>query len=148
MAELFGTTRNNITMHLKDIFSKELNENSVCKDFLHTAEDGKKYNTKYYNLDVIIAIGFKVNSRRAIDFRLWAINILKQYSVKGYVLDKERLKNGTFLDENYFDELLITLDKTYHENFTSLKVKDNYIVCNNKKDILEYIKEYQKNKLS
>ena len=106
MAELFGTTRNNITMHLKTIFSRELNENSVCKDFLHTAEDGKKYNTKYYNLDVIIAVGFKVNSNRAVDFRLWAINILKQYSVKGYVLDKERLKNGAFLDENYFDELL------------------------------------------
>ena len=106
MAELFDTTRNNITMHLKDIFSKELKEESVCKDFLHTAEDGKKYNTKYYNLDVIIAVGFKVNSKRAIDFRLWAINILKQYSIKGYVLDKERLKNGTFLNENYFDELL------------------------------------------
>ena len=106
MAELFGTTRNNITMHLKTIFSRELNENSVCKDFLHTAEDGKKYNTKYYNLDAIIAVGFKVNSNRAVDFRLWAINILKQYSVKGYVLDKERLKNGAFLDENYFDELL------------------------------------------
>ena len=106
IAELFGTTRNNITMHLKDIFNKELDENSVCKYFLHTAEDGKNYNTKYYNLDVIIAVGFKVNSQRAIDFRLWAINVLKQYSVKGYVLDKERLKNGTFLDENYFDELL------------------------------------------
>ncbi len=107
MAELFGTTRNNITMHLRDLFDrKELIENSVCKDFLHTAEDGKNYNTKYYNLDAIIAVGFKVNSKRAIDFRLWAINILKQYSIKGYVLDKERLKNGTFLNENYFDELL------------------------------------------
>ena len=106
MAELFGTTRNNITMHLTNIFNEELNENSVCKEFLHTASDGKNYKTKYYNLDVIIAIGFKINSKRAIDFRLWAINILKQYSVKGYVLDKERLKNGTFLNENYFDELL------------------------------------------
>lgn len=106
MAELFGTTRNNITMHLSNIFEKELSEDSVCKEFLHTARDGKKYKTKYYNLDVIIAVGFKVNSKRAIDFRLWAINILKQYSVKGYVLDKERLKNGTFLNENYFDELL------------------------------------------
>ena len=106
MAELFGTTRNNITMHLKEIFNKELNENAVCKYFLHTAEDGKNYNTKYYNLDVIIAVGFKVNSQRAIDFRLWAINVLKQYSVKGYVLDKGRLKNGSFLNENYFDELL------------------------------------------
>lgn len=106
MAELFGTTRNNITMHLSNVFEKELNENSVCKKFLHTARDGKNYKTKYYNLDVIIAVGFKVNSKRAIEFRLWAINILKQYSVKGYVLDKERLKNGTFLNENYFDELL------------------------------------------
>jgi len=106
MAELFGTTRNNITMHLTHILEKELNENSVCKEFLHTASDGKNYKTKYYNLDAIIAVGFKVNSKRAIDFRLWAINILKQYSVKGYVLDKKRLKNGTFLNENYFDELL------------------------------------------
>lgn len=106
MAELFGTTRNNITMHLNNIFREELNENSVCKDSLHTASDGKNYKTKYYNLDAIIAVGFKVNSKRAIDFRLWAINVLKQYSVKGYVLDKERLKNGSFLDENYFNELL------------------------------------------
>ena len=106
MADLFGTTRNNITMHLSNIFEKELNENSVCKEFLHTARDGKNYKTKYYNLDVIIAVGLKINSQRAIDFRLWAINILKQYSVKGYVLDKERLKNGTFFNENYFDELL------------------------------------------
>ena len=106
MAELFGTTRNNITMHLTNILEKELNENSVCKEFLHTASDGKNYKTKYYNLDAIIAVGFKVNSKRAIDFRLWAINILKQYSIKGYILDKERLKNGTFLNENYFDELL------------------------------------------
>ena len=106
MAELFGTTRNNITMHLANILEKELNENSVCKEFLHTAGDGKNYKTKYYNLDAIIAVGFKINSKRAIDFRLWAINILKQYSIKGYILDKERLKNGTFLNENYFDELL------------------------------------------
>lgn len=106
MAELFGTTRNNITMHLNNIFNSEISEQSVCKDFLHTASDGKKYKTKYYNLDVIIAVGFKVNSQRAIEFRLWAINILKQYSIKGYVLDKERLKNGAFLNENYFNDLL------------------------------------------
>ena len=106
MAELFGTTRNNITMHLTNIFNNELNKDSVCKDFLHTASDGKNYKTKYYNLDVIIAVGFKINSERAIEFRLWAISILKQYSIKGYVLDKERLKNGTFLNENYFNELL------------------------------------------
>lgn len=106
MVELFGTTINNITMHLKDIFSKELNEKLVCKDFLHNAEDGKNYKTKYYNLDTIIAVDFKVNLGRVITFRLWAINVLKNFSVKGYVLDKGGLKNGTFLNENYFDELL------------------------------------------
>ena len=106
IAELFDTTRNNITMHLSNILEKELDKNSVCKNILHTAKDGKNYKTKYYNLDAIIAVGFKVNSKRAIEFRLWAINVLKQYSIKGYILDKERLKNGTFLNENYFDELL------------------------------------------
>ena len=70
MAKLFWTTRNNITMHLKDIFSKELNEKLVCKDFLHTAEDGKNYKTKYYNLDTLIAVGFKFNLKRTISFRL------------------------------------------------------------------------------
>ena len=92
-------------MHLNNILEHELDRNSVCKDFLHTAEDGKKYKTKYYNLDAVIAVGFKVNSKRAIEFRLWAINVLKQYSVKGYILDKQRLTNGTFLNENYYDEL-------------------------------------------
>ncbi len=99
IAELFETTRNNITMHLNNILNNELDKNSVCKDFLHTARDGKNYKT-------IIAVGFKVNSKRAIDFRLWAINVLKNYTIKGYALDKERLKNGAFLNENYFDDLL------------------------------------------
>jgi len=106
MAILFGTTRNNVTMHLTNILENELDKNSVCKEFLHTARDGKNYKTKYYNLDAIIAVGFKVNSKRAIEFRLWAINILKHYSIRGYVLDKERLKNGIFLNENYFEELI------------------------------------------
>ena len=70
MAELFGTSKNNITMHLKDIFSKELNEKLVCKHFLHTAENGKNYKTKYYNLDTLIAVGFKLNLKRTISFRL------------------------------------------------------------------------------
>ena len=110
IAELFGTTKQNVSLHLKNIYeNNELIENQTVKDFLTVQNEGTKEvkrKTKYYNLDAIIAVGFKVNSQRAIDFRLWAINILKQYSVKGYVLDKERLKNGAFLDENYFDELL------------------------------------------
>ena len=110
MAELFGTTKQNVSLHLKNIYSNnELDENQTVKDFLTVQNEGMKEvkrKTKYYSLDAIIAVGFKVNSERAIDFRLWAINILKQFSIKGYVLDKERLKNGTFLNENYFDELL------------------------------------------
>ena len=110
MAELFGTTKQNVSLHLKNIYSNnELDENQTVMDFLTVQNEGMKEvkrNTKYYSLDAIIAVGFKVNSERAIDFRLWAINILKQFSIKGYVLDKERLKNGTFLNENYFDELL------------------------------------------
>lgn len=110
IAELFGTTKQNVSLHFKNIFyNNELIEKETVKDFLTVQNEGRKEvrrNTKYYNLDAIIAVGFKINSNRAIEFRLWAINILKQYSVKGYVLDKERLKNGTFLNENYFDELL------------------------------------------
>lgn len=110
IAELFGTTKQNVSLHLKNIYeNNELKENQTVKYFLTVQKEGTKEvkrNTKYYNLDVIIAVGFKVNSERAIDFRLLAINILKQYSVKGYVLDKERLKNGSFLNENYFDDLL------------------------------------------
>ena len=110
IAELFGTTKQNVSSHLINIYNnKELIEEQTVKDFLTVQNEGEKTvrrNTKYYNLDAIIAVGFKINSSRAIDFRLWAINVLKQYSIKGYVLDKERLKNGTFLNENYFDELL------------------------------------------
>ena len=126
MAELFGTTRNNVTMHLNNILEYELDRNSVCKDFLHTAEDGKNYKTKYYNLDAIIAVGFKINSKRATQFRLWAISILKQYSIKGYVLDKERLKNGTFLNKNYFDELLAEIreirisERNFYQKITDI----------------------------
>ena len=100
MAELFGTTRNNITMHLKEIYdSKELDEKTTSKDFLLVQKDGQrdvKRNTKYYSLEVIIVVGFKANRQRTIDFRLWSIYILKQYSVKSYVLDKERLKTVHF----------------------------------------------------
>ena len=110
IAELFETSKQNVSLHLKNIFDNhELDENRTVKDFLTVQNENErsvKRKTKYYNLDAIIAVGFKVNSKRAVDFRLWAINILKQYSVKGYVLDKDRLKNGSFLNENYFDELL------------------------------------------
>lgn len=107
MAVLFDCSSDNISLHLKNIFkSEELDENSVTEEFSVTASDGKNYKTKHYNLDAIISVGYRVNSKKATQFRQWATSVLKNYAVKGWVLDKERLKNGAYLNENYFDELL------------------------------------------
>ena len=104
---LFDKARNTITEHLKNIFeSGELEEKAVCRDFRHTAEDGKDYTTRFYNLDAIIAVGFRVNSARAVQFRQWATGVLRDFASRGYVLDKERLKNGAFLSKEYYDNLL------------------------------------------
>ena len=107
IAQLFDKGRTTITEHLKNIFeSEELDEKSVCREFRHTANDGKTYNTKYYNLDAIISIGYRVNSKKATQFRQWATSVLKEFAIKGFVLDKKRLENGVFLGQNYFDKLL------------------------------------------
>ena len=104
---LFDKGRSTITEHLQNIFATgELDEKAVCRDFRHTAEDGKEYLTAFYNLDAIIAVGFRVNSARATQFRQWAIGILRDFAIRGYVLDKERLKNGAIFDQAYFDNLL------------------------------------------
>lgn len=107
IAELFDKGRSTITEHLKNIFAEnELDENSVCREFRHTGNDGKQYNTKYYNLDAIISVGYRVNSKKATQFRQWATRVLSQFAIKGYVIDKKRLENGSFLGKEYFDELL------------------------------------------
>lgn len=107
MATLFDCSTDNIGLHLKNIFKEgELEENSVTEDFSVTASDGKTYRTKHYNLDAIIAVGYRVNSKRATAFRRWATNILRDYAIRGYVIDKERMKNGTFFNEDYFKSLL------------------------------------------
>jgi hypothetical protein len=104
---LFDKGRSTITEHLKNIFDTgELEEKAVCRDFRHTAEDGKDYTTRFYNLDAIIAVGFRVNSARATQFRQWATGVLRDYAIRGYVLDKERLKNGAFLSQEYYENLL------------------------------------------
>lgn len=104
---LFDKGRSTITEHLKNIFeSGELDEKSVCRDFRRTAEDGKDYTTRFYNLDAIIAVGFRVNSARATQFRQWATGVLRDFAIRGYVLDKERLKNGAFLSKEYYENLL------------------------------------------
>jgi hypothetical protein len=104
---LFDKGRSTITEHLKHILETgELEAKAVCRDFRHTAEDGKEYTTQFYSLDAIIAVGFRVNSARAIQFRQWATGVLRDYAIRGYVLDKERLKNGAFLNPAYYENLL------------------------------------------
>ena len=105
MANLYDTTKNNISMHLKNIFDEgELEKESVVKKFLTTAGDGKKYNVLHYNLDAIIAVGYRINSKKATEFRIWATKVLKEYMVKGFALNDDILKqNG---GERYLKELL------------------------------------------
>jgi len=106
MAELFEKSRVTITEHIKNVFLEgELKEGSVCRKIRHTAEDGKSYETQYYNLDVIISVGYRVKSNRGTQFRIWATQRLKEYIVKGFALDDERLKQGG-KNTRYFPELL------------------------------------------
>lgn len=107
MAELFDVTVPTINEHLKNIFNcSELLQDSVIRKFRITASDGKKYNTNFYNLDAIISVGYRVNSQRATQFRQWATQILKEFAIKGFVLDRKRMENGSFLNEDYFERLL------------------------------------------
>ena len=108
MAELFGCSTDNISFHLKNIFADgELDKNSVTEKISATAADGKKYPTQFYNLDAIISVGYRVNSRRATSFRIWATGVLKEYMIKGFAMDDERLKQGeTAFGKDYFKELL------------------------------------------
>ena len=108
MGLLYGVEIPTINYHLKKIFEdNELDENSVIRNFLITADDGKTYNTKHYNLSAIIAVGYKVNSERAVQFRKWATQIIEEFTIKGFAMDDERLKNdGTLLGKKYFEEQL------------------------------------------
>lgn len=108
MSQLFNVAENNITYHLQNIFkTKELEQDSVTQKIRVTANDGKKYNTNFYSLDAIIAVGYRVNSKEATDFRIWATKTLKEYIKKGFVVNSEMLKNGPKFGKDYFDELVI-----------------------------------------
>ena len=107
LATLYDVSVPAINQHIKKIFAdNELDEDTVIKKYLITASDGKTYNTKHYNLQMIIAVGFKVNSERAVQFRKWVNQIAKEYTIKGWVMDDERLKRGTYLTDKYFEEQL------------------------------------------
>ncbi|MCF8371043.1 MAG: virulence RhuM family protein [Bacteroidales bacterium] len=109
MAELFQSTRNNITLHIGNVFKEgELEQDSVCKDSLLTALDGKRYKTKFYNLDVIISVGYRVKSQRGTQFRIWANKILKEYLLKGYVLNHrvDRIEHKLMEHDQKFDMII------------------------------------------
>ncbi|WP_195654013.1 MULTISPECIES: virulence RhuM family protein [Bacteroides] len=107
IALLFDKGRSTIAEHLQNIFqSQELQEDSVCRKFRRTASDGKNYAIKYYSLDAIISVGYRVNSVRATQFRQWCTFILRQFAIRGYVIDKKRMENGSFINEDYFEHLL------------------------------------------
>jgi len=132
LSTLFGVERSVVTKHIKNVFEiGELQRNSVCANFAHTAQDGKNYNTSFYNLDLAIAVGYRVNSERAIIFRNWAREILKEYIMKGSVLDVERLKNPEYIfGQDYFDETLERIrDIRSSERRFYQKITDIYADC-------------------
>ncbi|NQV91997.1 virulence RhuM family protein, partial [Candidatus Woesearchaeota archaeon] len=124
IAKLFDVDRTVITKHLKNIFeSNELDEKSNVQK-MHFSHSDKPI--QFYNLDVIISVGYRVNSKRATQFRIWATNVIKQFALKGYVIDKKRLENGSFLNENYFDELLAEIreirlsERNFYQKITDI----------------------------
>ncbi len=132
IAELFRVQRPAITKHLKNIFeSGELVENSVSSILEHTARDGKNYKTKFYNLDTVISVGYRVNSKQATLFRIWATERLKEYIIKGFTMDDERLKNPTrIFGEDYFEEQLARIrDIRSSERRFYQKITDIYAQC-------------------
>ncbi len=130
LAELFDTSVPNISMHISNIFKEnELQSNSVVKDYLTTAADGKEYNVTFYSLEMILAIGFRVKSKRGTQFRIWANKNLREYMIKGFVMDDERLKNPDGRPD-YFDEMLERIrDIRASEKRFYQKVRDLFALC-------------------
>lgn len=131
MSELFDCSTDNISLHLKNIFKdQELTKSSVTEEYSATASDGKKYKTTFYNLDAIIAVGYRVNSYQATQFRIWATKTLREFIIKGFVLDDERLKQGQRFGKDYFDELLERIREIRaSERRFYLKITDIYEQC-------------------
>jgi hypothetical protein len=131
MADLYGVDRSVITKHVGNIFkSNELDEESVCAKIAHTAPDGKTYISQFYNLDVIIAVGYRVNSLKATQFRIWATQTLREFIIKGFVLDDERLKLNKRFGPDYFEELLERIREIRaSERRFYLKITDIYEQC-------------------
>ena len=148
MSKLFNVAENNITYHLQNIFkTKELDQDSVTQKIRVTASDGKKYNTNFYSLDAIIAVGYRVNSKEATDFRIWATKTLKEYIKKGFIVNSEMLKNGPKFGKDYFDELLVKIKEIRaSERRFYQKITDIYKECSFDYDkTSEITQEFYKN---
>jgi hypothetical protein len=129
IAKLFDISVATINEHLKKIFkTNELEEKSVIRKFLITASDGKNYNTKHYNLEVIISLGYRINSNKATEFRRWATQVLRTFTTRGYVLDNERLKNGSYLNPQYYKDLILEIrdiresERNFYQQITDIYV--------------------------
>lgn len=153
IAELFSVKVNTINYHLKEIFrSGELIENQVIRKIRTTAIDGKKYNTNFYSLDAIIAVGYRVNSYEATGFRIWATNTLKEYIKKGFVVNSDMLKNGNKFGKDYFDELLLKIkeirasERRFYQKITDIYKECSYDYDKNSEITIEFYKNVQ-NKL-
>ncbi len=127
IGELFNVDRTVVTKHIKNIYSEfELNENSTSANYALVQKEGNREITRnvlYYNLDMVISVGYRTNSDRAIQFRRWATYILKEFSKKGYIIDKKRMENGVFFDEDYYDSLLAEI-----REIRLFNLSDSYIV--------------------
>ena len=143
MAELFDKDRKTITEHIGNVFKEgELAENSACRKFQHTAEDGKRYNVSFYNLDVIISVGYRVSSLRGTQFRIWATQKLRDYIIKGFAMDDERLAEGK-VHKTYFEEWEARIRKirTSEANFYQ-KVRDVFATSADYNPKTDYAKQF------
>ena len=129
VAKLFDVHVATVNEHLKNIFkTNELQEDAVIRKFLITASDGKNYNTQHYNLEVIISLGYRINSNKATEFRQWATRVIKQFATRGYVLDNERLKNGSYLNPQYYKDLILEIrdiresERNFYQQITDIYV--------------------------
>jgi len=156
MAELFSTSRTNIIEHINNIYSEqELDKNSTCQNFRQVQKEGNRSVTReipFYNLDMIISLGYRVNSKEATDFRIWATKTLKEYIKKGFVVNSEMLKNGPKFGKDYFDELLIKIkeirasERRFYQKITDIYKECSFDYDKNSETTLEFYKNVQ-NKL-
>ena len=153
MSKLFNVAENNITYHLQNVFKTgELEQEAVTQKIKVTASDGKKYNTNFYSLDAIIAVGYRVNSQEATDFRIWATKTLKEYIKKGFVVNIEMLKNGPKFGKDYFDELLVKIkeikasERRFYQKITDIYKEFSFDYDKNSETTQEFYKNVQ-NKL-